>query len=167
MTKDEATMALRCIAEDVQIGEGTRVMSFTNLYGCTIGQNCMIGTFVEIQAGVVIGNQCKIQSHTFICKGVDIEDGVFIGHGVMFTNDRHPRAVREDGEVETEDDWQHRFERTVIKRDACIGSGAVILPGLTIGEGAMVGAGSVVTKDVQPGQTVVGNPARVFVQRDK
>ncbi len=144
---------------DVKLGKDVIIRDFVNIYGCEIGDVTRVGTFVEIQKGVVIGNNCKIQSHTFICEGVTIEDGCFIGHGVMFTNDRYPRAVNPDGSLQTEADW--KMEKTLVKKGASIGSGAVIMPGVTIGEGAMVGGGAVVTKDVPPGATVVGNPARV------
>jgi acetyltransferase-like isoleucine patch superfamily enzyme len=134
------------------------VYSFTNLYGCSIGDDTRIGPFVEIQAGATIGARCKIQSHTFVCTGVEIEADVFVGHGVVFINDRHPRATTADGELQEEDDWT--LLRTVVEQGASIGSGAVILGGIRVGAGAMVGAGAVVTKDVEPGETVVGSPAR-------
>jgi acetyltransferase-like isoleucine patch superfamily enzyme len=153
------TIMMRRIAPDVVLGRDVAVFDFTNLYGCEIGDESRIGTFVEIQSGARIGRRCKIQSHTFICEGVEIEDEVFVGHGVMFINDRFPRATTDDGELKGGADW--RCERTVIQRRAAIGSNATILCGITIGEGAIVGAGSVVTKDVPPGATVAGNPARV------
>ena len=134
------------------------VHSFTNLYGCSIGARTRIGPFVEIQRGAQIGADCKVQSHTFICDGVRIEDEAFIGHGVIFVNDRFPRATSQSGALQTEADWE--ISRTLVERGASIGSGATILGGLTIGSGAMVGAGSVVTKDVEPGASVAGNPAR-------
>ena len=143
---------------DVVFGDDVIVQSFTNLYGCTIGDGTRIGPFVEIQRGAVIGARCKVQSHTFICDGVEIGDEVFVGHGVMFINDRRPRATTEDGELQTEADWT--LERTVVERRASLGSGAVILGGVRVGEAAIVGAGSVVTRDVAQGQTVAGNPAR-------
>lgn len=149
------------IAEDVFIGEGTTTAAFVNLYGCTIGKRSKIGTFVEIQRGATVGDFCKISSHSFVCDGVHIGNRVFIGHGVMFTNDKHPRATRVDGELETATDWQDRLLKTVIEDDASIGSGATILPGITIGKGALIAAGAVVTKNVPPGATVVGNPARI------
>lgn len=152
----------RKIAPDVVLGENTKVFEFTNLYGCTIGDNTKIGTFVEIQRGVTIGNNCKISSHTFICEGVLVEDGVFVGHGVMFINDNHPKAVKADGSLEVDSDWQDRFVRTRICKGASIGSNATILGGVTVGEGALVGAGSVVTKDVPPHATVAGVPARII-----
>lgn len=140
-------------------GENVVVQAFANLYGCSIGDGSRVGTFVEIQRGATIGRNCKIQSHTFICDGVTIEDGVFVGHGVMFINDRRPRATSgEDGPLQTPDDWE--LLPTIVCRNASLGSGAVILGGLTIGEGALVGAGAVVTHDVAPGETVAGVPAR-------
>ena len=148
------------IAADVVLGRGVRVHRFVNLYGCQIGDDTRIGTFVEIQKGARVGARCKISSHTFICEGVTIEDEVFVGHGVMFTNDRRPRATRPDGTPQTEADWT--LEPTVVRRGASIGSNATILCGLEIGERATVGAGSVVTRSVPPGATVAGNPARVI-----
>lgn len=144
---------------EVTLGTGTTVHSLTNLYGCTIGDDTRVGPFVEIQRGVVIGSRCKVSSHSFICEGVTIEDEVFIGHHVCFTNDRNPRATNPDGSMQTDSDWT--LEYTRVAKGASIGSGAVICPGVTVGEGAMVGAGAVVTKDVPPGATVVGNPARL------
>ena len=149
---------LRRIAPDVKLGRDVRVYAFVNLYGCEIGDETSIGTFVEIQKGVKIGARCKIQSHTFICEGVTIEDEVFVGHNVNFINDRFPAATNLDGSRKTDADW--RLERTWVKRRAAVGTGAVILPGVTIGVGAIVGAGAVVTRDVPDGSTVVGNPAR-------
>jgi UDP-2-acetamido-3-amino-2,3-dideoxy-glucuronate N-acetyltransferase len=145
---------------DVQLGEDVILRDFVNIYGCSIGSGSRVGTFVEIQKGVTIGKNCKIQSHTFICEGVTIEDGCFIGHGVMFTNDRRPGAVNADGSLQTEADWP--LEKTLVRKGASIGTGAVILPGLVIGERALVGAGAVVTKDVPAGATVAGNPARIL-----
>jgi UDP-2-acetamido-3-amino-2,3-dideoxy-glucuronate N-acetyltransferase len=144
--------------DDVTFGDGVTVRSFTNLYGCTIGDETQIGTFVEIQRGARIGARCKIQSHTFICDGVTIEDEVFVGHGVLFVNDKRPRATSTDGSLQSEADWE-RLE-TVVRRGASIGSGALILGGLSIGEQALVGAGAVVTRDVEPSAVVMGNPAR-------
>lgn len=144
----------------MKLGRNVRIYSFTNLYGCEIGDDVKIGTFVEIQKGVKIGNRCKISSHTFICEGVTLEEGVFIGHNVVFTNDRHPRATNEAGQLQSEADWV--CVPTVVKRGASIGSGAILLCGITIGENAMVGAGSVVTKDVPADSTVAGNPARII-----
>jgi UDP-2-acetamido-3-amino-2,3-dideoxy-glucuronate N-acetyltransferase len=150
------------IAPDVKLGKNVKIYDFVNLYGCEIGDNTKVGTFVEIQKGAKIGANCKISSHTFICEGVNIEDGVFIGHNVTFINDRYPRATRGDGGLQTEADWS--CIPTVVKRGASIGSSATILCGVTIGEGAMVGAGSVVTKDVAIGAVVAGNPAK-FVRK--
>jgi UDP-2-acetamido-3-amino-2,3-dideoxy-glucuronate N-acetyltransferase len=143
---------------DVTFGEDVVVNSFTNLYGCRIGDESRIGPFVEIQRGAVIGARCKIQSHAFVCEGVTIEDEVFVGHGVLFINDKRPRASRDDGTLQTDEDWE--LLETVVERRASLGSGAVILGGVRIGKGALVGAGAVVTKDVAPGETVAGNPAR-------
>ena len=150
----------RLIADDVELGAGVIVHSFTNLYGCTIGDGSQIGTFVEIQRGAVIGARCKIQSHTFICDGVTIEDEVFVGHGVMFVNDKRPAATTETGELQGAADW--KLLRSVVERGASIGSGAILLGGVRIGEGALVGAGAVVTRDVAPGEVVAGVPARTF-----
>jgi acetyltransferase-like isoleucine patch superfamily enzyme len=150
------------IAPDVILGENVRVCSFVNLYGCEIGSNSKIGTFVEIQKNAKIGANVKISSHTFICEGVIIEDDVFIGHSVSFINDRYPRATAANGELQTEADW--KVIGTIVKRGASIGTGSTILCGVTVGEGAIVGAGSVVTKDVAPRTIVAGNPAR-FLKR--
>jgi acetyltransferase-like isoleucine patch superfamily enzyme len=149
--------------DDVSFGEGVVVQPFTNLYGCRIGAGSRIGTFVEIQRGAVIGAACKIQSHTFICDGVEIEDRVFVGHGVTFVNDKLPRATADDGALKTEVDW--KLLPTVVEAGASIGSGATILGGVRIGRDALVGAGAVVTRDVEPGATVAGNPARPLVRR--
>lgn len=148
------------IAPDVQLGRDVRIVGFVNLYGCEIGDETRIGTFVEIQKGAKIGPRCKIQSHTFICEGVTIESEVFVGHGVTFINDRSPRATNGNGQMKTEADWN--CQRTEVKRGAAIGSGATLLGGITIGENAVVGAGSVVTRDVPPNTTVAGNPARLL-----
>jgi acetyltransferase-like isoleucine patch superfamily enzyme len=148
------------IAPDVTLGKNVRVRAFVNLYGCTIGDDVRLGTFVEIQKGATIGNGCKISSHTFICEGVTLEDEVFVGHNVTFINDRFPRATNEEGVLKGDGEW--KCEPILIKRRASIGSGATILCGVTIGEGAIVGAGSVVTKDVPAGAIVAGNPARVL-----
>ena len=148
------------IAPDVKLGRDVSIFAFVNLYGCEIGDESRIGTFVEIQKGVRIGARCKIQSHTFICEGVTVESEVFIGHGVTFINDHQPRATAGDGKLQTEADWT--CQRTLVKRGAAIGSGATLLGGITIGENALVGAGSVVTKDVPPNATVAGNPARIL-----
>jgi UDP-2-acetamido-3-amino-2,3-dideoxy-glucuronate N-acetyltransferase len=145
------------LIDDVEFGENVTVYSFTNLYGCRIGANTRIGPFVEIQRGAIVGANCKIQSHTFICDGIEIEDDVFVGHGVMFVNDKYPRATTADGALQTDGDWQ--LLRTVVERGATLGSGAVILGGIRIGTEALVGAGAVVTRDVPPGATVYGNPA--------
>ena len=147
------------VAPDVVIGSGVRFVGFVNLYGCSIGGDTFVGPFVEVQRGATIGSRCKTQSHTFVCEGVHIGDGVFVGHGVMFLNDRQPRAVTAAGELAGTADWT--LEETFVRDGAAIGSGAVILPGITIGEGAMIGAGAVVTKDVPPGATVAGVPARL------
>ncbi len=148
------------ISDDVQLGEGTKVFAFVNLYGCSIGDHTKIGTFVEIQKGVTVGAHCKISSHTFICEGITIEDRVFVGHGVMFINDLYPRATKEDGSLQTEDDWH--CESTVIEEGVSIGSNATILGGIRIGQHAIVGAGAVVTKDVPPYTIVAGNPAQII-----
>jgi acetyltransferase-like isoleucine patch superfamily enzyme len=148
------------IAPDVKLGKGVRLYGFINLYGCEIGDEVSIGAFVEIQKGVKIGHRCKISSHTFVCEGVTMEDDVFVGHNVTFINDRYPRATNEDGRLQTEADWN--CVQTLVKRGASIGSGATLLCGVVIGERAMVGAGSVVTKDVPPDTVVAGNPARIM-----
>jgi len=147
-----------CIADDVRLGDNVKLSKFINLYGCSIGDNTKIGAFVEIQKNAVIGNNCKVSSHTFICEGVQVEDGVFIGHGVTFINDTFPRATTRSGNLQTEQDW--KVERTVVKKGASIGSGATILSNVVIGENSIVGAGSVVTRDVPPNVIVAGNPAR-------
>jgi acetyltransferase-like isoleucine patch superfamily enzyme len=146
------------IAPDVKLGRDVKIYSFVNLYGCEIGDETKIGAFVEIQKGAKIGARCKISSHTFICEGVEIEDEVFVGHNVNFINDRRPRAANPDGTPQTEADWT--LERTIVRRGASIGTGAVIMCGLEIGARAIIGAGAVVTKDVPPDATVAGNPAR-------
>ena len=148
------------VLRDVRFGEGVLVYPFTNLYGCSIGDETRIGTFVEIQAGAHIGARCKIQSHTFICEGVLIEDEVFVGHGVVFINDKYPRATTPDGRLQTADDWHPMA--TVVERGATLGSGALVLGGVRIGAGATVGAGAVVSRDVSPASTVAGVPARVL-----
>ena len=148
------------VAPDVKLGQNVRLAKFVNLYGCSVGDNTRLGTFVEIQKNASVGSNCKISSHSFICEGVSIEDNVFIGHGVMFINDSYPRATTADGTPQTEADW--KVERTVVRKGASIGSGATILANVTIGENALVGAGSVVTKDVPANAVVAGNPARVF-----
>ncbi len=148
-----------CIAADVKLGKDVKLSKFINLYGCEIGDETKIGAFVEIQKNASVGKRCKISSHTFVCEGVTIEDNVFIGHGVMFINDSYPRATA-GGELQTEADW--KVERTVIKKGASVGSGATILSRVTVGENAIVGAGSVVTKDVPSNAIVAGNPAKVL-----
>ena len=148
-----------CIAPDVKMGSNVKLSKFINLYGCTIGDNVKIGAFVEIQKNAFVGNNCKISSHTFICEGVTIEDDVFIGHGVVFINDTYPRATA-SGQLQTEADWV--VEKTLVKKGASIGSGATILSEITIGENSIVGAGSVVTKNVPPNTIVAGNPIRVI-----
>jgi acetyltransferase-like isoleucine patch superfamily enzyme len=149
--------AFRLIS-DVEFGADVVVMPFTNLYGCRIGAGTRIGPFVEIQRGASIGARCKVQSHTFICDGVEIGDEVFVGHGVIFVNDKRPRATDADGELQTADDWE--LQRTYVEDGASIGSGGIVLGGVRIGRGALIGAGAVVTRDVAPGETVVGSPAR-------
>jgi len=148
------------VAADVKLGKGVKLSKFINLYGCEVGDETKIGAFVEIQKNASIGRRCKISSHTFVCEGVTIEDHVFIGHGVVFINDSYPRATLPGGGLQTEADW--KVEKTVVKRGASIGSGATILSNVTIGEHAIVGAGSVVTRDVPAGAIVAGNPARVI-----
>ena len=150
----------RCISSDVKMGKNVKVSNFVNLYGCSIGENTKVGAFVEIQKNASVGKNCKISSHTFICEGVTIEDDVFVGHNVTFINDRYPEATNGKGTLQTEEDW--RVEPTLVKQGASIGSGSTILCNVTIGENAMVGAGSVVTKDVAPNTIVAGNPARVL-----
>jgi len=149
-----------CIAPDVRLGKEVKLSKFINLYGCEIGDETKIGAFVEIQKGAKIGKRCKISSHTFICEGVTIEDNVFIGHNVTFINDTYPRATKTDGELQTDEDWE--VEPTLVRKGASIGSGSTILSKLTIGENAIVGAGSVVTKDVPPNTIAAGTPARVL-----
>jgi acetyltransferase-like isoleucine patch superfamily enzyme len=151
---------LQQIASDVKLGKNVRIYGFTNLYGCEIGDEVKIGTFVEIQKGAKIGSRCKISSHTFICEGVTLEEEVFVGHNVVFTNDRFPRATNESGRLQMDSDW--KCIPTLVKRGASIGSGAVLLCGIIIGENAMIGAGSVVTKNVPANSVVAGNPARII-----
>ena len=151
---------MKKIAPDVKLGKDVKVYDFVNLYGCEIDDNTKIGTFVEIQKGSRIGKNCKISSHTFICEGVTIEDNVFVGHNVTFINDLYPRATTESGDLQTDDDWN--CIPTLVKKGASIGSSATLLSGITVGENAVIGAGSVVTKDVPPNTIVAGNPARVI-----
>jgi acetyltransferase-like isoleucine patch superfamily enzyme len=148
-----------CISDDVKLGKDVRLSKFINLYGCSIGDNTKIGAFVEVQKNARIGKNCKISSHTFICEGVTVEDDVFVGHGVIFINDTYPRATNPLGELQTEADW--KVEPTLVKKGASIGSGSTILSNVTIGEKAVVGAGSVVTKNVPPNAIVAGNPAKI------
>ena len=152
------------IAPDVKLGRDVDIYHFVNLYGCEIGDGTRIGSFVEVQKGVLVGRNCKVSSHTFICEGVTIEDEVFIGHGVNFINDNYPRATTAGGALQTETDW--RVIPTVVKRGASIGTGATILGGVQIGEGAIVGAGSVVTKNVPAGMIVAGNPAKIIRENE-
>jgi acetyltransferase-like isoleucine patch superfamily enzyme len=160
LTDNVAGHDLVCIAADVMLGKDVRLAKFINLYGCSVGDETKIGTFVEIQKNASVGRRCKISSHTFICEGVTIEDHVFIGHGVTFVNDSYPRATTATGELQTQQDW--KVETTVVKKGASIGSGATILANVTIGERAIVGAGAVVTRDVPADAIVAGNPARVL-----
>jgi len=150
------------IASDVILGKNVKIFAFANLYGCEIGDDTKIGAFVEIQKGVRIGSRVKISSHSFVCEGVTIEDEVFVGHGVVFINDKYPRATTQKGELKTDDDW--RCTPTHVKMGASIGSNATILCGITIGEDSLIGAGSVVTRDVPDGSIVVGNPARIITK---
>jgi UDP-2-acetamido-3-amino-2,3-dideoxy-glucuronate N-acetyltransferase len=150
------------IADSVKLGKDVKIYNFVNLYGCEIGDETKIGTFVEIQKGAVIGKNCKISSHTFICEGVHIDDNCFIGHNVTFINDKYPRATNADGSLQSEADWE--CVHTYVKKGVSIGSSATILCGITIGENAIIGAGSVVTKDVPPNTIVAGNPARIMRQ---
>lgn len=154
---------LVCIAADVDLGVDVRVARFVNLYGCRIGDHTNIGAFVEIQKGATVGRFCKISSHTFICEGVHIGDRCFVGHGVMFINDRHPRATRPDGLKEQEQDWKPRFVETHVQERVSIGSNATIMGGVTLGRGATIGAGCVVTRDVPPGEVWAGNPGHRLV----
>jgi acetyltransferase-like isoleucine patch superfamily enzyme len=148
------------IAPDVKLGKDVKIFSFVNLYGCTIGDNTKLGTFVEVQKNATVGKNCKISSHTFICEGVHIEDNVFVGHNVTFINDLYPRATTPDGKMQTEEDW--KVVPTFVKEGASIGSSATILAGVTVGENAIVGAGAVVTKDVPANTVVAGNPAKIL-----
>jgi acetyltransferase-like isoleucine patch superfamily enzyme len=145
---------------NITIGKNVKIFNFVNAYGCTIDDGSKVGTFVEIQKGVIIGKNCKISSHSFICEGVQLEDNVFVGHGVMFTNDLFPRAANPDGTLQTESDW--KMIETIVKKGSSIGSNATILCGITIGENSMIGAGSMVTKDVPANAIVAGNPAKII-----
>src|SRR5947209_3843920 len=149
-----------CISPDVKLGRDVKLSKFINLYGCEVGDETKIGAFVEIQKNATVGKRCKISSHTFICEGVTVEDNVFIGHGVTFINDSYPRATTDGGGLQTEADW--KVERTLIKKGASVGSGSTVLSKVTVGENAIVGAGSVVTKNVPANTIVAGNPARVL-----
>lgn len=160
----KSSRIMKKIASDVKLGKDVKIYDYVNLYGCEIGDQSKIGTFVEIQKGAKIGKNCKISSHTFICDAVTIEDNVFIGHNVTFINDTYPRATNEKGELQTEDDWV--CEPTVVRRGASIGSGATLLSGIIICKNAIIGAGSVVTKDVPPNTIVAGNPARILRKID-
>lgn len=151
--------ATQTVASDVQVGADTWIGAFVNLYGCVIGDRSRIGPFVEIQRGATIGRDCKISSHSFLCEGVTLEDEVFVGHGVVFTNDRYPRATTTDGRLQTAVDWT--VVPTLVRRGASIGSGTTLLPGITVGRGAVIGAGSVVTRDIPDGVVAMGNPCRV------
>jgi len=162
MTDGPVNEAPYRLIADVSFGADVVVQSFVNLYGCRVGAGSRIGPFVEIQRDAVVGERCKIQSHSFICSGVEIGDEVFVGHGVVFINDKHPRATTEAGELQSEEDWL--LQRTVVEDRASIGSGAIVLGDVRIGEGATVGAGAVVTRDVAPGATVAGSPARLLAR---
>jgi acetyltransferase-like isoleucine patch superfamily enzyme len=153
------------IAPDVKLGRDVKIHHFVNLYGCEIGDRSSIGSFVEIQKGARVGRNCKISSHSFICEGVEIEDEVFVGHGVMFINDRYPRATTASGELQTGADW--KVVKTIVKRGASIGSNATIMCGVSVGERAIIGAGAVVTRDVPAETTVAGNPARELQKRER
>jgi acetyltransferase-like isoleucine patch superfamily enzyme len=153
------------ISDDVKLGKDVKIFNFVNLYGCKIGDGTKLGTFVEVQKGATIGENCKISSHTFICEGVHIGDGCFVGHGVLFINDKNPRAVNPDGSMQNDEDW--KLLETIVEDNVSIGSGAVIMGGIRIGKGALIGAGAVVTKDVQENTTVAGVPARVLQNNNK
>ena len=158
-------MKFLSIADDVEIGKDVKIFNFVNLYGCKIDDGTKLGTFVEVQKGATIGKNCKISSHTFICEGVHIGDGCFVGHGVLFINDKHPRSVNPDGSMQNDEDWE--LLETFIEDNVSIGSGAVIMGGIRIGKGAMIGAGAVVTKEVEENTTVAGVPARVFQNKSE
>jgi acetyltransferase-like isoleucine patch superfamily enzyme len=151
-----------CISDDVKLGKNVKLSKFINLYGCTIGDNCKIGAFVEVQKNSMIGKRCKISSHTFICEGVTIGDNCFIGHGVMFINDNYPESANCDGRLQSEKDWTSRFVETHIGNNVSIGSNVTILGNVTIGAGSIIGAGSVVTKNIPSGQIWAGNPAKML-----
>ena len=157
---DPENCLIKLIASDVKLGKNVIIHDFVNLYGCEIGDNTKIGTFVEIQKGAKVGKNCKISSHTFICEGVTIENNVFVGHNVTFINDVYPKATAKDGNLQTEEDWN--CVRTLVKKGASIGSSTTLLCGITVGENAIIGAGSVVTRDVPSNTIVAGNPTRVF-----
>ncbi len=167
LTEMNSTATYHCISDDVTLGKNVFLSKFINLYGCSIGDNSKIGAFVEIQKNVFVGNNCKISSHTFICEGVTIQDNCFIGHGVMFINDKYPRAVGVGGTLEKEQEWKSRFVETRIGKNVVIGTNATILGGISIGDNAFIGAGSVVTKDVPSNEVWVGNPARKMSQTEK
>ena len=156
-----------CIAKDVKLGKNVKLSKFINLYGCSIGDNTKIGAFVEIQKNAVLGKNCKVSSHSFICDGVKIGNNCFIGHSVVFINDNYPRAVNKSGVLEGEKDWADRFVKTAVGRDVAIGSNVTILGGITIGDGSLIGAGSVVTKSIPPGEIWVGNPAKFLKKIEK
>ncbi len=158
-------MKFLSVADIVEIGKDVKICNFVNLYGCKIDDGTKLGTFVEVQKGATIGKNCKISSHTFICEGVHIGDGCFVGHGVLFINDKHPRAVNPDGSMQNDEDWE--LLETFIEDNVSIGSGAVIMGGIRIGKGAMIGAGAVVTKEVEENTTVAGVPARVFQKKSE
>ena len=158
-------MKFLSITDDVELGKDVKIFNFVNLYGCKIDDGTKLGTFVEVQKGATIGKNCKISSHTFICEGIHIGDGCFVGHGVLFINDKHPRAVNPDGSMQNDEDWE--LLETFIEDNVSIGSGAVIMGGIRIGKGAMIGAGAVVTKDVEENTTVAGVPARVFQNKSE
>jgi acetyltransferase-like isoleucine patch superfamily enzyme len=154
-----------CISDDVKLGKDVRLANFINLYGCTVDDDTQIGAFVEVQKNAYIGKKCKISSHSFICEGVTIKDNCFIGHSVVFINDNMPRATRDDGILESDQDWASRFVKTTVCNNVSIGSNATILGGVTIGDGALIGAGAVVTKDVPENEVWIGNPARFLKKR--
>jgi acetyltransferase-like isoleucine patch superfamily enzyme len=162
ISKQQMASQYLCIADDVKLGKNVKLSKFINLYGCVIDDNTKIGAFVEIQKGATIGKNCKISSHSFICEGVSISDGVFIGHSVVFINDNHPRATTAKGAMEGEKEWKKRFVKTKLGKNVSIGSNTTILGSITIGNGAMVGAGSVVTKNIPAGEIWMGNPAKFY-----